>query len=109
MTTGFQRKTTMAINRRLGNTAVKEKKPRAPRVKKLKVDLTKYQPLIVDGKVNGAVKTRVFFPRTLNSRTLFHEGHIHSIEGDAVTLWDETRGELYVISIKENAVDVRIA
>lgn len=71
---------------------VKPKK-QVVRTRKVKVDLAKLAPAIIDGKLILKVKDRVFFERTLYGRTAIHEGFIFSIEDDAFTVWDETKGQ----------------
>jgi len=82
------------------------KKPRAPRAKKLKVDLTSLPDAIVDGKLTVPVNGKVVFVRSLDQKQVVHKGYVFSVDlekGD-VTLWDETREQFYSFNVKEPPV-----
>lgn len=87
----------------------KEKKVRQPRTKKVKVDMSKLPDAIVDGKFVVKEKGRVYFERHANKRVEIHIGEAWKVEGDLVTIWDETRGQFYAFSLKQELPLIKAA
>jgi hypothetical protein len=90
---------------------IKEKAPRTPRAKKVKVDLSALPDAVVDGKLVVPVKGRVVFERTLNKKTAVHEGYVFSFDekDGSVSIWDETRGQFYGLNINQPMPVIKIA
>lgn len=83
---------------------------RAPRQKKVKVDLSKLPDAIVDGKFVVPLKGKVFFERTLSGKTKIHEGLVSDInENGIVTLFDETVEQFYAFSLLQKLPVIKAA
>lgn len=80
---------------------MKKEKKREPRAKKVKVDVSKLHPAVVDGKCVLKPKSRVVFERTQNSKTALHEGELFSVDEKTITLWDETRGQMFSFALTD--------
>lgn len=80
----------------------RKKAQREPRARKVKVDIDSLPDAVVDRKLIVPLKGRVVFERTLNKRTMVHEGTIFSVADDGhVTIWDETRGQFYSFNLNQ--------
>ena len=81
---------------------------RAPRQKKVKVDLSKLPDAIVDGKFVVPVKGKVFFERTLSGTTKVHEGTVVKInENGVVDLFDDTVEQFYSFSLYQKLPNIK--
>ncbi len=78
-----------------------EKPARQPRTRKVKIDLKSMPDAVVDGKMTVDIKGKVFFERRLMDAVEVHEGYIFSIDGDTVSIFDETREQFYCVNLKE--------
>ena len=88
----------------------REKKPRQPRAKKVKVDMSALADAVVDGQLIVPVKGRVVFVRTINKKTAIHEGTVFSVGDDGlVSIWDETREQFYAFSLKQELPVIKVA
>lgn len=87
-----------------------EKEKRAPRKKKVKVDLSSLKDAVVDGKLMVGTKGRVVFERTLNGTTRVHEGTVHSFneEKGVVELFDDTVEQFYSFSLHQKLPVIKI-
>lgn len=75
-----------------------ERKPREQRSRNVKVNLDLMFDGIVDGKLVVPVKGRVFFERNTNGKIKLHEGFVFEVDGNSVTIFDETREQMYLIN-----------
>lgn len=82
----------------------KEKKKPEPRAKKIKADLSALPPAIKDGKVLVKLKGKVLFERTITGKKELHEGELVSYDEKVVTLWDETRGQMFSFGVNDPVV-----
>ena len=91
----------MTVKRKL-QESVKAEKPREQRAKKIKVDLDSLPDAVVDGKLVAGVGERVLFERALNGVKKTHVGSVKIVEDSGlVHVWDETREQWFVFSLKE--------
>jgi hypothetical protein len=82
----------------------KEKKPRAPRVKKIKFDIDKAPDAIVEGKLIVPFGTKVIIPRIKSGKESLSECVLMKIDDDVVHAWDETLNQWYLFKVTDNIV-----
>ena len=82
----------------------KEKKPRTPRVKKIKFDISKAPDAIVEGKLIVPFGTKVIIPRTKAGKESLSECVIMKMDDNVVHAWDETLNQWYLFKVTENLV-----
>jgi len=86
----------------------KEKKPRVPRAKKIKFDISSAPDAIVEGKLIVPFGTKVIIPRIKAGRESLSECEIMKIDDDIVHAWDETLNQWYLFKVTDNVI-VKIA
>jgi hypothetical protein len=87
----------------------RKKKERAPRVKKVNVDMAKHLSAIVDGKFVALPGSGVvFFRKMASGKRELHEGTVHSVEDKVITVWDDTKGQFYVFTMDEELPEIRV-
>lgn len=98
------------IKRKLQSDNAAEKKERAPRKKKLKIDMTTLPDAIVEGKLVVPLKGKVVFERTLNGATRIHEGTVSGFneEKGVVELFDDTIEQFYYFSLHQKLPVIKI-
>lgn len=74
------------------------------RVKKLKFDMSLLPDAIVAGKVVVKPKTKIYFERLEGGSMKIHEGSMFDSDEKSATLWDETRGQFYLIDLSSPPV-----
>jgi hypothetical protein len=79
----------------------KDKKKWEPRAKKVKADLTKLSPAIVNGKCLLKPKSQVVFERTQYGKTALHQGELFNFDEKTITLWDETLGQMFCFGLTD--------
>ena len=80
----------------------KPTKVRAPRARKLKVDMSALPDAVVDGKLVVEVGGKIYFERTLNKVTKVHEGIIKDVSDKGIVqVWDETIEQFYGFSLNQ--------
>jgi len=95
------------IKRKMMEQSEKTEK-RAPRKKKVKVDLSTLPDAIVDGKFVVPPQGRVFFERTLGGKTKVHEGTVMKInENGIVDLFDDTVEQFYSFSLHQKLPNIK--
>jgi hypothetical protein len=80
----------------------KPTKAKAPRAKRLKINLSVLADAVVDGKLIVPIGGKVYFERTLNKVTKTHEGVIKGVtEKGIVEIWDETVNQFFGFSLHQ--------
>ena len=88
----------------------KPEKRREPRSRKIKVDFDTLPAVVTEeGTFRVKLKGRVFMERTLDGKTAIHSGFISNIDGTIVSVWDETRKQMYGFDLKEPLPKIRAA
>jgi hypothetical protein len=88
----------------------KSEKQKEVRKKKLKINLSDLQDAIVDGHLRAKIGDKVFFERSLNGTKRVHEGFIKSAdENGLVHVWDDTREQWFIFSLKEELPLIKLA
>jgi hypothetical protein len=85
---------------------VKEKAPKAPRKKRVKID-PKTVPAIADGVLLAPVGSKILVTRLRHARPHTSSCEIHKIDEDGtIHAWDETLNQWFLFKASDN-VDVR--
>lgn len=93
---------------RIAKTKVKKEK--APRAKKVKIDLNSLPDAVVGGKLIVPVNGKVVFVRLVAGKSQVHEGHVAGVNEDTgdLTLWDDTKGQYWLLNLKQELPVIKV-
>jgi hypothetical protein len=88
----------------------KSEKQKEERKKKIKINLNDLQDAVVDGQLKAKIGDTVFFERSLNGTKRIHMGFIKAAdENGLVHVWDDTREQWFIFSLKEELPLIKLA